>query len=150
VCSYGSEYIIEISKFPSQSHDLEIDIFDVTLKAVNIIKNDNAEILSVLSTKVIDHLNTHNCIIYFYCDQQPIKKSKQNKHLSNKEFRHKLFNALFERTKSLNVNSFDLLIENIIIEDKENDNHYISLLAKKSDEAILQDSMLMIESLNQK
>lgn len=98
--SEGSEYKISISLFKSDAHDIKIDVFDLVLKQIKNCGEQNYEALLHLTKLVFDFLEDKNCIIYFYADFSPIKKSTRNAHLSNQEFRSLMFTALFEKLKN--------------------------------------------------
>jgi len=151
--SEGSEYTISFSQFNSDVHDLDIEIYDLVLKQKKNCGDHNYEALMYLSKLVLEFLSNNECIVYFYSDNAPIKKSKRNMHLSNQEFRSKMFSALFEKLKfksRLKEKPFNYIIRTTEIKDSEVGNHYISLLSNTEQGEELEELTASILSMNDK
>ncbi len=150
--SEGSEYAISFSLFKSDVHDIKIDVFDLVLKQTKKRGEQNYEALLHLSKLVFEFLADKNCIIYFYADFSPIKKSDKNTHLSNQEFRSKMFSTLFEKLKNkarIKGESFRYLKRTTEIKDPDG-NHYITLISNIEQGEELEELNSAILSMNDK
>jgi len=148
--SQGSIYLIDFTLLEINPLVDEIDVYDLLLKQESYNGQQNYEVLNFLGNEVPAFLEKNDGIIYFYCDNSEIKKNTRNAHLSNQEFRNRLFSAMFERRKvnaRINGNAFDFVLRNIQIKDPVNGDHFISLISKMNQLESLQklaDEMLSI------
>lgn len=149
----GSVYSISFSLFKADILDIDIDVFDLILKQVKDCGNNNYEVLMHLTKLVFSFLEDHDCIIYFYCDFAPIKKSKKSNHLSNQQFRSKIFTALFEKLKhqsKIEEKPFNYILRTAEIIDADNGNHYISLISNSGQGEKTSEMINSILSMNDK
>ena len=151
--SQGSKYIIDFSIFESNPINDKIEVFDLVLLQKSNQGDENHEVLNFIVSEVMKFLNSRKCIVYFYCDNTPIKKSKRHTNYSNQAYRNRLFLSMFERLKiksKLENESFDFLLRSIEIEDKQNGDHFISLITTKENYIQLENLSKEILSLNEK
>lgn len=152
ITSEGYEYKISFSLFRSDVHNVKIDVFDLVLKQIQNCGEHNYEALLHLTKLVFDFLEDKNCIIYFYADFGPIKKSKKNTHLSNQEFRSLMFSALFEKLKNkarIKGESFKYILRTAEIKDPDG-NHYITLISNIKQGEELEELTSAILAMNDK
>ena len=95
-----------------------------------IKQTNNLKTLFIFSDYVERFLQDHNVILYYYCDDAEI--SKRNKEVTPQEFRHNLFNSLFDRKVNDNV-----VRETVILTDEDGLTHYITIFSNKKNEAEL-------------
>ena len=127
----GNEYIISFKEYQSSLiPDLSIPLFDVALTEKVIKQTNNLKTLFIFSDYVERFLHDHNAILYYYCDDAEI--SKRNKEVTPQEFRHNLFNSLFDRKVNDNV-----VRETVILTDEDGLTHYITIFSNKKNEAEL-------------
>jgi len=150
----GSEYIISLSPFESDVLDgQKVKVFDLILKLITINGNDNYDLLNHLANLVFKFLEENGGIVYFYSDNAPILKSKNNSHLSNQEYRNKLFRSMFERLKrkaKIEGLVFEYIMRTTIVKDSINGDHFISLISKSSEGQEIEDISNMILAMNDK
>jgi len=149
----GSEYVINFSVFDQKVLEENLVVYDLVLEKLTDKGSTNYELLNHLAKLVLEFLEDKDCIIYFYCDEAPIKKSVRNSNIPNKEFRSKLFKSIFERQKRkarINSESFDYIMRTNEIADSENGNHFISLISKTNRGEDLENLSSQILSLNDK
>jgi hypothetical protein len=123
----GNEYLIKFEKFEDKRlpDDFVIPIIDISLVLITKVKPNDTEILSVLTTCLLDYLNHFDVILYYYSDTKDIIM-RGTREMLPQQFRHELFSKLFEK-----YGNESLIIHPIIITDNVNGDHFISLIAKQ-------------------
>jgi len=124
----GFEYLLIFSKFASGSIPEEITIPVVNL-SIEVKENppsiNNLSTLAIISSNIEKYLHYNDVILYCYCDNAEITKSKKNEHMSHQQYRSTLFSAMFDKKKCE-----EHLNEKVTIEDEINGTHYIHLISK--------------------
>ena len=144
--SVGSKFLISFKDFKRQDFslpvvDVSIILFEPTNKGLTL-----KDLISI--TRIIkEFLNKNRVILYYYCDtsSDDIFISKKNSVMKPQEFRHKLFNSLFCLMKST-----DFVKDEIIIDDPENNTHYISLMTRVTDKTSLTEVSIEVQKMNDK
>jgi len=132
----GINYLIKFTVFSPEKlpEEINLPVIDIVIEtdsAVHDINNDSKVLIQI--TKIIsDYLKEEEAILYYYCSDREIKKSKRNKHLSHQEFRSKLFSAMFSLNKAT-----DLINKLIVIDDPSRNNHYLHLIGDKKHESVI-------------
>ncbi len=141
----GVRYVLIFSEFDNQ--DYNTPVIDITLVCEdNLEQANDVDVLININNFIKDYLSQFkNVIIYYYCDKAPIVKSKKNQNLSNQEYRHILFNRMFEFSKFNSV-----IKKSIIINDPEEGNHYINLIGNTSLYDTIEKIALDINKINNK
>ncbi|KQS91553.1 hypothetical protein [Chryseobacterium sp. Leaf394] len=144
----GYEYLVIFQEHSNYSSIFGIKIIDVSI----ILMNEEIEYNSYKSLiefiKIINNylVKEENVILYYYCDISPIKmRIKRKVEMSPQQFRNQLFVTMFERSKSENFVS-----RQIIVKDIENGDHYTSLITDKINESKLENIIKELESLLKK
>lgn len=121
----GNKYLIQFGIFKGYQ-DLGIPVVDVSLVlAEHNSANNSIKDLKDISQIIIDYLNKHDVIIYYYCDNKEIKR--RDRKILPQEYRFRLFDRLF-----CWLNHKSLIKNDIIInDDSNNDIHFISLISNK-------------------
>lgn len=145
--SVGSKFLINFKDFIQQ--DFSLPIIDVSLF---LVESTEAKVtlkdLIALTRIIIDFLNNNQVVLYYYCDTSgsDIFISQRNYKMQPQEFRHNLFNALFDLMK---ITHF--VKDEIIIDDNANNTiHYISLITKSEDKASLTEVSIEVQKMNDK
>lgn len=132
VCKEGHQYLIEYSAFDKNL--ITDNLFRTDLDVVNLVITNsnefeginNAHTLFKISQSIKEYLEENNVILYAYCDNKEIIRSKKNLKMLPQEFRSSLFSSMFNRKSNrLFIN------ERIIISDPENGDHYIHLISRE-------------------
>lgn len=89
--------------------------------------NNSATLLQITSI-IKEYLNENDVVLYCYCDDKAINKSKNKENVTPQEYRSKLFSAIFEKEADAKF------INNRIIINGDTD-HYIHLIAQKKNSA---------------
>lgn len=144
--SVGSKFLLSFKDFVQQ--DFSLPVVDVSLILVKPV-DESLELRDLIAiTRIIkDFLNDNQVVLYYYCDSSAsdIFISERNNKMSPQEFRHNLFNSLFDLMK------FDNFVKDeIIIDDPENSNHYISLITKEVDRSSLTEVSIAAQKMNDK
>ena len=142
----GSKFLLQFKDFKQQDFSLpvvDVSIVQVASKEVPIGIKD----LIALSRIIRDFLFENQVVLYYYCDtsDSDIFISLKNQKMLPQEFRHSLFNALFDLMKVS-----DFVKDEIIIEDPEATAHYISLITKVADKSSLTEVSVAVQQLNDK
>jgi hypothetical protein len=139
----GNEYLIKFDEF-HHFHHFSKPIIDIALVLVNNKANANTigDLLQI-SSIIKNYIQDNDVILYYYCDHHSIERRKTE--YTPQQFRFQLFNAMFKR-----INHSNFIKKDIIIEDKINGNHYISLISNIRNSEVLNDVFIEIEKLNQK
>lgn len=130
-----------------------MDVYEIVLKQNKGNGDQNYEALLYLTKLVLDFLKENKCIIYFYADYSPIKKSKNHSTLSNQEFRSQLFSTLFEKLKYQTIKKkgeFNYILRTTAIKDQENGNHFITLISNKDQGVEIEELTNSILAMNDK
>ena len=142
----GSKFLLNFKDFTLQ--DFSLPVVDVSLVLVETTgKSLTLKDLISLTRIVKKFLSVNQVVLYYYCDASPIDIyiSEKNKAMTPQEFRYNLFNALFDLIKTN-----DFVKDEIIIEDPENNTHYISLITKVEDKSNLTEISIEVQKMNDK
>lgn len=123
----GYQYLVSFREFPSNQINYNIPLIDVSITLMSdTIETNSLKTLNKFIQIVLDYLDKNDVIIYYYCDTAPIKiRETRKQKFSYQEYRFKLFLSMFTKQKS---DTF--YIQNIIINDKINGNHFTSLISR--------------------
>ncbi|CAM3414796.1 hypothetical protein [Empedobacter stercoris] len=128
--SEGNKYVLSFSIFNQNNVPISTQIIDITLVAVSQLGIINSvKTFSYVINVIAEYLIDKDVILYYYCDTSEIYVRNSRNPVSFQEFRFNLFNALFSK-----ANHPDLFIKNVIIDDENNGNHYISLIYRQNSE----------------
>lgn len=144
--SVGSKFLINFKDFIQQ--DFSLPVVDVSLFLVESTEAGLGLRDLIALTRIIkDFLNENQVVLYYYCDTSAsdIFISPRNQKMQPQEFRHSLFNALFDLMKVT-----DFVKDEIIIEDPANNTHYISLITKVADKSSLTEVSIAVQQMNDK
>lgn len=131
----GCEYLIEFSLaneliiFPDS---ISINIVDVAITQLTVGSVNNASTLFQIANIIKSYLEVNNVALYCYCDTKEILRSKSKKDMLPQHYRSLLFSRMFER----NSNS-EYINHVIVVKDELNGDHYINLIANKSNQSQL-------------
>lgn len=141
----GYQYIVSFREFPPNQIDYDIPLIDISITLVSSnIETNSLKTLNKFIKIVLEYLEQNDVIVYYYCDTAPIKIRQNRKQIySNQEFRFNLFLLMFNKMKS---DAFYL--QDIIITDNENGNHYTSLISRTSNKEKVELVKLDIEKFN--
>ena len=141
----GYQYIVSFREFNSNKSDYNIPLIDISITLVSSnIETNSLKTLNKFIKIVLEYLEQNDVIIYYYCDTASIKIRQNRKQIyNNQEVRFNLFLLMFNKMKS---DAFYL--QNIIIADKENGNHYTSLISRTSNKEKVEFVKLDLEKLN--
>ena len=123
----GYQYLVSFREFPSNQINYNIPLIEVSITLLsNNLEINSLKTLNKFIEIVLDYLNQNDVIIYYYCDTAPIniRPSRIEKY-SFQEFRFNLFLTMFNKLKT-----DDYFLQNIIINDSVNGNHYTSLISR--------------------
>lgn len=123
----GYQYLISFREFPSNQINYNIPLIDVSITLMSdTIETNSLKTLNKFIQIVLDYLNQNDVIIYYYCDTSPIKiRETRKQKYSYQEYRFNLFLSMFNKLKSS-----DFYLQDIIINDNVNGNHYTSLISR--------------------
>lgn len=108
------------------------------------IESNSYKTLSKFIEIIFGYLSKNDVIIYYYCDVAPIKIRENRKiKFSPQEFRFKLFSTMFSKT-----NSDAFYLQEIVLNDKEETNHYTTLISRISNKENVEVVKSDIEKLN--
>lgn len=139
----GNEYLIKFEEF-RDFDKFDLPIVDVSLVFISgLLESNSLGDLFNISEIILDYILNSDVILYYYCDHQDLKRRDES--ISPQKYRSDLFNSLFDR-KSLP----DLVKSEIIIEDKDNGDHYISLIGVEKNHETLLKVIEELEELNHK
>jgi hypothetical protein len=141
----GYQYIVSFREFPPNQMEYDIPLIDISITLVSSnIEINSLKTLNKFIKIILEYLEQNDVIVYYYCDTAPIKIRQNRKQTySNQEFRFNLFLLLFNKIKS---DAFYL--QDIIITDNENGNHYTSLISRTSNKKKVELVKLDIEKFN--
>ncbi len=141
----GYQYIVSFREFPPNQIDYDIPLIDISITLVSSnIETNSLKTLNKFIKIVLEYLEQNDVIVYYYCDIAPIKiRQNRKQKYSNQEFRFNLFLLMFNKMKS---DAFYL--QDIIITDNENGNHYTSLISRTSNKEKVELVKLDIEKFN--
>ena len=141
----GNKYIFRVSEFKCDI-DIEIDVPIVDIQFLMIERDDTKSALSELifvGKELLHFLMKNDVILYYYCDNVDMPKSKNHSNISSQEFRYTLFDRLFDWFGDESLIKDDIIIN-------EGGGHYISLISKKKNRESLTKISNVIEQLNDK
>ena len=126
----GNEYLIKFSEFKPESLPIRIGIkvIDITLYQVKKVKQNSPGLISYLANYFFEYLQKFDVIIYYYCDHVNVEMRK-TRSVSPQRYRNDFFNAIYQK-----IPSDALLRKQIIIDDEENGDHYISIITSKKND----------------
>lgn len=141
----GYQYLVSFREFPTNQLNYGIPLVDVSITLMSSATEINSlKTLNNFIKIVLLYLEKNNVIIYYYCDTAPIKiRTTRTKKYSNQEYRFYLFLMMFNKQKS-----DDFYLQDIIINDTINGNHYTSLISKTINEEKVQKIKAEIEKYN--
>lgn len=129
-CQEGHLYLLELNSWkdlPVQSDIEVIDLALVTNDKISIINNPGT--LNKIASILFDFLEENDVILYFYCSKSSINKSIKKENISNQQYRSILFSRMYDRVSTNYPSKY--IHKPIILEDPEDGDHYIHLIAKK-------------------
>ena len=143
----GYQYLIVFKEFQNIPRDYGLTIINVSIILMDDISpNNSLKTLFKFSHIILEYLENHNVILYYYCDVAPINIRKNRKmNITPQEFRSNLFSKMFEK-----INSSDYVEKPVIIEDIENGDHYVSLICHKNNYKVVKEIEMDIISLSEK
>lgn len=125
--SGGIDYLIKFTAFDPDRlpEGINVTLIDIVIEtdAPSGAIDNNAHSLLQITKIILEYMRDKDAILYSYCSDRPIKKSKRNLHQSHQEFRSNLFSAMF----SLN-NAPDFINKVIVINDPDSSHHYLHLI----------------------
>jgi len=123
----GNEYLIKFSEFKPESLPIriEIKVIDITLYQVKKVKQNSPELISYLADYFFEYLQKFDVIIYYYCDHVDVEMRK-TRSVSPQRYRNDFFNAAYRK-----ISNEALIRKQIIIDDEENGDHYITIITSK-------------------
>lgn len=141
----GYQYLVSFKEFPHNQIEYEIPLIDVSITLMTSkIEINSLKTLNNFIKIILDYLEKNDVIIYFYCDTAPIniRKTRKQKY-SNQEFRFHLFLMMFNKQKTV-----DFYLQDIVINDNTNGNHYVSLISKITNKTKVEKVKSDIEKFN--
>lgn len=141
----GYQYIVSFREFPPSQMEYDIPLIDISITLISSnIEINSLKTLNKFIKIVLEYLEQNDVIVYYYCDTSPIKIRQNRKQtFSNQEFRFNLFLLMFNKMKSE-----EFYLQDIIISDTENGNHYTSLISRISNKNKVELVKLDIEKFN--
>lgn len=131
----GCQYLIEFSlanELIVFSDPISIAIVDVAITQLDVGLLNNASTLFQIANIIKSYLEVNNVALYCYCDTKEIQRGKNKKDMLPQQYRSLLFSRMFERNSdSTYVNHV------IVVKDEINGDHYINLIANKSNQSQL-------------
>jgi hypothetical protein len=125
----GYNYLISFSKFPTENlPKLTIPVVDLTISVENNVGVNNSATLLQITSIIKEYLNENDVVLYCYCDDKEVNKSKNKENITPQEYRSKLFSAMFEKEADANFINSRIIITGDTV-------HYIHLIAKKKNSA---------------
>ncbi|GEM54114.1 hypothetical protein B0A58_00740 [Flavobacterium branchiophilum NBRC 15030 = ATCC 35035] len=123
----GYQYLVSFREVTPNQNNYGIPLIDVSIVLMSLnIESNSFKTLHKFIKIILDYLLNNDVIIYYYCDVVPVKTRKNRKiKLTPQEFRFKLFSTMFTKR-----NSEEFYLQEIILNDYEENNHYISLISK--------------------
>jgi len=125
--SEGNEYLVQFSSFNPDflPKSVNLPVINLELVQVKLKKQNSPTFLKFLAQYICDYVNTFDVILYYYCDTSEIYMRKTRAQ-SPQEYRHELFNRLYNT-----IQNESIIREVIIIEDINVGKHYISLITSE-------------------
>jgi len=147
ISSGGNKFLISFKDFIQQ--DFSLPVVDVSLVLVESTAGTGLTLkdLIPISRIVKKFLNDNQVVLYYYCDtsDSDISTSQRNQKLQPQQYRHSLFNALFDLMKVS-----DFIKDEIVIKDPASTTHYITLITKESDKSCLTEVSITVQQMNDK
>lgn len=127
--SQGTEYVIRFSLSEGDlplPESLTVPVYTLDLVLINKHSTLSFKDFCQISKIIENFLHENDIIIFYYCDDKPIKRSKKNSFLTNQEYRSLLFGKMFNRAANTSY-----LKKDFKIDDNINGDHYISMISSK-------------------
>lgn len=142
----GNKYLIQFSAFPLNSIPITVDlpVINLSLVQVEFVRINGRSFLRYLAQYVCDYINSHDVILYYYCDNAEIYRRK-SRNCTPQEYRHKLFERLYNT-----IQNEVIIRENIFIKDEVNGNHYITLITNENNRIQLENLSAEFEFFKEK
>jgi hypothetical protein len=141
----GYQYLIGFREITPNNNQFNIPLVDVAIVLTSQdIESNSLKTLNQFIRIILEFLENNDVIIYYYCDSAPIKiRQNRKQNYSNQEFRFNLFLLMFNKQKSDNY-----YLQDIIITDVVNGNHYTSLISKITNREKVELVKMEIEKFN--
>jgi hypothetical protein len=141
----GYQYLVSFREITSFQNNYDISLIDVSIVLMSSnIESNSYKTLNKFIEIILGYLLKNNVIIYYYCDVVPIKiRENRNIKFSFQEFRFKLFSTMFSKR-----NSEEFYLQEIILNDAEENNHYTSLISRIANKDKVELVKSDIEKLN--
>ncbi|WP_396212660.1 hypothetical protein [Flavobacterium sp.] len=141
----GYQYLVSFREITSHQNDYGIPLIDVSIILMSLnIESNSYKTLNKFIEIIFGYLLKNDVIIYYYCDVVPIKiRENRNIKFSPQEFRFKLFSTMFSKR-----NSEEFYLQEIILNDKEENNHYTSLISRVENKDKVELVKSDVEKLN--
>ncbi len=144
----GNQYLIGFTEFENISLSLSVPIVNITIERITDYRvSIGLTDLIKISRIIKDYLESNNVVLYYYCDNKEIERSKKNLSRSPQEYRNILFDKLFE----IGSKNGEFIKDDIVINDQTNNIiHFISLISRSSNNASMTQISNEIALLNDK
>lgn len=141
----GYQYLVSFREITPHQNDYGIPLIDVSIVLMSLnIESNSYKTLNKFIEIIFGYLLINDVIIYYYCDVVPIKiRENRNTKFSHQEFRFKLFSTMFSKR-----NSKEFYLQEIILNDKEENNHYTSLISRVENKDKVELVKSDVEKLN--
>lgn len=142
----GHQYLIEfsiVSDVLDLPKSIQIGIANVAIVLVDGAGINNASTLYAMASVLKEYLESNDVVLYCYCDNKEIPRSKPRQNLSPQHYRSMLFNKMFERQ-----NNEEYLNRSFVVKDVENGDHYINLISRSTNIKqvdIIEENLLKME-----
>lgn len=141
----GYQYLVSFREVTPNQNDYNIALVDVSIVLMSLnIESNSYRTLNKFIEIIIKFLSENDVIIYYYCDIVPIKiRENRTKKYSPQEFRFNLFSTMFCKK-----NNHDYFLQEIILKDNVEGNHYTSLISRIDNKEKVELVKKDIEKLN--
>lgn len=98
----GHKYVIELKEqsldFAEISLQDDVKVYNITLVLSEPIDEvNNPATLFKIGHILLEFLNEHNCILYFYCSPNDDTLTNKKREISPQEYRSRIFTTIFDR-----------------------------------------------------
>ena len=123
----GYQYLVGFREITPNKNEYDIPLVDVAIALMSpSIESNSYKTLNKFVDIIIEYIENNNVVIYYYCDVVPIKiRENRKEKYSPQEFRFRLFLTMFNKR-----NYKDFYLQDIILTDEKNGNHYTSLISR--------------------
>jgi len=140
-------YLIRFSAFPADKlpEGINLPVVDIVIETdadFKVISNSRAS-LSKMVNIILDYADKNNVVLYCYCSDKAIKKSKNNEEQTNQQFRSNLFSAMFKMNKSEKF-----LNKVVVIHDLNAGHHYLHLITKVENKHVIDEISIQLSKLD--